>query len=108
MAKRNRQIVRRLAVALAIAVVALPFPAGAQFFGSNNNYGQRLNRPPPSRGFFSFPLFGNPGGGDQYNPFYRPAAPPVESFKAPAPRTIDKPSAARVMVIGCTLGEWAC
>jgi uncharacterized protein len=107
MAKRNRQIVRRLAIALAIAVVALPFPAGAQFFGSNNNYyGQRPNRPPPPRGFFSFPLFGNPGGGDQYNPFYRPAPPPVESFKPPPPRKLDTPPASTVMVIGDTMADW--
>jgi len=33
MAMQNRQFVRRLAIALAIAVVALPLPAGAQFFG---------------------------------------------------------------------------
>ena len=107
MAKRNRQILRRLAIVLAIAVVALPFQAGAQFFGSNNNYyGQRPNRPPPSRGFFSFPLFGNPGGGDQYNPFYRPAPPPVESFKAPPPRKLDTPPANTVMVIGDTMADW--
>src|SRR5580704_17246957 len=98
MAKRNRQILGRLAIALAIAVAALPIPAGAQFFGSNSNYGQRANRTPPSRGFFSFPLFGNPGGGDQYNPFYRPAPPPIESFKAPPPRKPDTPQATSVMV----------
>ncbi|HTC03078.1 MAG TPA: SGNH family hydrolase [Xanthobacteraceae bacterium] len=107
MAKRNRQMLGRLAIALAIVVAALPFPAGAQFFGSNNNYyGQRPNRPPPSRGFFSFPLFGNPGGGDQYNPFYRPAPPPVESFKAPPPRKLDTPPASTVMVIGDTMADW--
>ena len=108
MAKRNRQILGRLAIALAIAVAALPIPAGAQFFGSNNNYyGQRPNRPPPPRGFFSFPLFGNPGGGgDQYNPFYRPAPPPVESFKAPPPRKLDTPPATTVMVIGDTMADW--
>src|ERR1700686_716597 len=105
MARRNWQIVRRLAIALAIAVVALPFPADAQFFGSYNNYGQRSNRPPP-RGFFSFPLFGSPGGGDQYNPFYRPAPPPVESFKAPPPRTLDTPPATAIMVIGDTMADW--
>ena len=49
MAKRNRQMLGRLAIALAIAAAALPLPAGAQFFGSNNNYyGQRPNRPPPA------------------------------------------------------------
>jgi hypothetical protein len=113
MAMRNRQSVRRLAIALAIAVVALPFPAGAQFFGPNNNYyGQRPSRPPQPRGFFSFPLFGNPGGGgnggggDQYNPFYRPAPPPVESFKAPPPRKLDTPPASTVMVIGDTMADW--
>jgi hypothetical protein len=109
---RNRQILvrllGRLAIALAIAVAALPIPAGAQFFGSNNNYyGQRMNRPPPPRGFFSFPLFGNPGGGgDQYNPFYRPAPPPVESFKAPPPRKLDTPPATTVMVIGDNMADW--
>src|SRR5580704_17615905 len=105
MAKRNRQmlvrilvrILGRLAIALAIAVVALPFPAGAQFFGSNNNYyGQRPSRPPPSRGFFSFPLFGNPGGGDQYNPFYKPTP----------PRKRDTPPTTTVMVIGDTMADW--
>src|SRR5580698_5466751 len=108
MAKRNRRILGRLAIALALAVAALPIPAGAQFFGSNNNYyGQRMNRPPPPRGFFSFPLFGNPGGGgDQYNPFYRPAPPPVESFKAPPPRKLDTPPANTVMVIGDTMADW--
>src|SRR5580700_1081371 len=108
MARRNRQMLGRLAIALAIAVVALPFPAGAQFFGSNNNYGQRPSRPPPPRGFFSFPLFGSPGGGggDQYNPFYRPAPPPVESFKAPPPRKLDTPPATTVMVIGDTMADW--
>jgi uncharacterized protein len=109
MAKRNRQIHRRLAIVLAIAVAALPLPAGAQFFGSDNYYyGQRSNRPPPQRGFFSFPLFGNPngGGGEQYNPFYRPAPPPVESFKAPPPRKLDTPPASTVMVIGDTMADW--
>ncbi len=111
MAQRNRRFLRRilgrLAIALAIAVAALPIPAGAQFFGSNNNYyGQRPSRPPPSRGFFSFPLFGNPGGGDQYNPFYRPAPPPVESFKAPPPRKLDTPPTTTVMVIGDTMADW--
>ena len=107
MAMRNRQSVRRLAIALAIAVVALPFPAGAQFFGSNNNYyGQRPSRPPPSRGFFSFPLFGNPSGGDQYNPFYRPTPPPVESYKPPPPRKLDTPPTTTVMVIGDTMADW--
>src|SRR5580658_173872 len=107
MAKRNRRILGRLAIALAIAVAALPFPAGAQFFGSNNYYGQRPNRPPPSRGFFSFPLFGNPGGGgDQYNPFYRPAPPPVESYRPPPPRKLDTPPTTTVMVIGDTMADW--
>src|SRR5580692_4884340 len=111
MAKRNRQmlvrILGRLAIALAIAVAALPFPAGAQFFGSNNNYyGQRPSRPPPSRGFFSFPLFGNPGGGDQYNPFYRPTPPPVESYKPPPPRKLETPPTTTVMVIGDTMADW--
>ena len=96
----------RLAIALAIAVV-LPIPAGAQFFGSNNYYyGQRPTRPPPSHGFFSFPLFGNPGGGDQYNPFYRPAPPPVESYKPPPPRKLETPPAMTVMVIGDTMADW--
>ena len=106
MAKRNRQILGRLAIALAIAAAALPIPAGAQFFGSNNNYGQRSNRPPPSRGFFSFPLFGNPGGGDQYNPFYRPAPPPVESYKPPPPRKLETPPTTTVMVIGDAMADW--
>jgi hypothetical protein len=111
MAKRNRRILRRvlgrLVIALAIAVAALPIPAGAQFFGSNNYYGQRANRPPPSRGFFSFPLFGNPGGGgDQYNPFYRPAPPPVESYRPPPPRKLDTPPTTTVMVIGDTMADW--
>src|SRR3984885_13793799 len=115
MAKRNWQMLRRLAIALALAAAALPIPADAQFFGSNDNYyGQRPNRPPPQRGFFSFPLFGNPGGGyggngsggDQYNPFYRPTPPPVESFKAPPPRKLDTPPATTVMVIGDTMADW--
>src|SRR5580704_4395096 len=113
MAKRNRRILGRLAVALAIAVAALPIPAGAQFFGSDNYYGQRPNRPPPQRGFFSFPLFGNPGGGgggggggDQYNPFYRPAPPPVESYKPPPPRKLDTAPTTTVMVIGDTMADW--
>jgi hypothetical protein len=115
MAKRNRRILARflgrLAIALAIAAVVLPFPAGAQFFGSNNYYyGQRPSRPPPQRGFFSFPLFGNPGGGggggDQYNPFYRPAPPPVESYKPPPPRKLETPPTTTVMVIGDTMADW--
>jgi len=106
MAKRSRQVLGRLAIALAIAVAALPIPAGAQFFGSDNYYGQRSNRPPPPRGFFSFPLFGNPGGGDQYNPFYRPAPPPVESYKPPPPRKLETPPAMTVMVIGDTMADW--
>ena len=107
MAKRYRRMLGRLAIALAIAVAALPLPAGAQFFGSNNNYyGQRANRPPPSRGFFSFPLFGNPGGGDQYNPFYRPTPPPVESYKPPPPRKLETPPTTTVMVIGDTMADW--
>ena len=106
MAKRNRRILGRLAIVLAIAVAALPIPAGAQFFGSSNYYGQRPSRPPPSRGFFSFPLFGNPGGGDQYNPFYRPAPPPVESYKPPPPRKLETPPTTTVMVIGDTMADW--
>src|SRR5580700_11280534 len=109
MAKRNRRFLRRilgrLAIAFAIAVAAVPIPAGAQFFGSNNYFGQRPNRPPPSRGFFSFPLFGNPGGGDQYNPFY-PAPPPVESYRPPPPRKLDTPPTTTVMVIGDTMADW--
>jgi hypothetical protein len=100
-------MLRRLALALAISIAALPIPADAQFFGSHYDYGQRSNRPPPPRGFFSFPLFGSPGGGgDQYNPFYRPAPPPVESFKAPPPRKLDTPPANTVMVIGDTMADW--
>jgi uncharacterized protein len=112
MAKRNRRMLwrslGRLAIALAIAVAAAPLPAGAQFFGSYNNYyGQRPSRPPPSRGFFSFPLFGNPGGGgDQYNPFYRPTPPPVESYKPPPPRKLETPPSTTVMVIGDTMADW--
>ena len=115
MAKRNRQILGRLAIALAIAVVALPFPASAQFFGSPYYGQQRPSRPPPQRGFFSFPLFGNPGGGnggggggggDQYNPFYRPTPPPVESYKPPPPRKLDTPPTTTVMVIGDTMADW--
>ncbi len=112
MAKRNRRIVRRLAIALALAAAALPIPAGAQFFGSHYDSGQRANRPPPPRGFFSFPFFGGPGGGggggggDQFNPFYRPAPPPMESYKAPPPRKLDTPPASTVMVIGDTMADW--
>ena len=108
MAKRNRQIHRQLAIVLAITVAALPILAGAQFFGSQYEYGQRTNRPPPPpRGFFSFPLFGSPGGGsDQYNPFFRPAPPPVESYKPPPPRKLDTPPANTVMVIGDTMADW--
>ena len=97
----------RLAIVFAIAVVAVPFPAGAQFFGSPYYGQQRSNRPPPSRGFFSFPLFGNPGGGgDQYNPFYRPAPPPVDTYKPPPPRKLETPPTTTVMVIGDTMADW--
>jgi hypothetical protein len=101
MAKRNRHILGRLAIALALAVAAVPDPAGAQFFGSNNYYGQRSNRPPPQRGYFSFPFFGG-GGGD----FYRPAPPPVESYKPPPPRKLETPPTMTVMVIGDTMADW--
>jgi hypothetical protein len=100
MAKRNWQMLRRLAIALAIAAVALPIPADAQFFGSRNDYGQRSNRPPPQRGFFSFPFFD--GGGD----FYRPAPPPVESYKPPPPRKLETQPTMTVMVIGDTMADW--
>src|SRR6202051_2152848 len=106
MAKRSRQVLGRLAIALAIAVAALPIPAGAQFFGSDNYYGQRSNRPPQSHGFFSFPLFGNPRGRGQYNPFYRPAPPPVESYKPPPPRKLETQPTMTVMVIGDTMADW--
>src|SRR5579864_5979493 len=99
MAKRNWQMLRRLAITLAIAVAALPMPAAAQFFGSHYDYGQRSNRPPPQRGFFSFPFF---GGGD----FYRPAPPPVESYKPPPPRKLETPPTTTVMVIGDTMADW--
>src|SRR5579862_8892603 len=99
MARRNWQMLRRLAIALAIAAAALPMPAGAQFFGWRNDYGQRSNRPPPQRGFFSFPFF---GGGD----FYRPAPPPVESYKPPPPRKLETPPTTTVMVIGDTMADW--
>jgi len=93
-------MLRRLAIALAIAAVALPVPAGAQFFGWRNDYGQRSNRPPPQRGYFSFPFFG--GGGD----FYRPAPPPVESYKPPPPRKLETQPTTTVLVIGDTMADW--
>jgi hypothetical protein len=111
MAQRNRQRLhwRRPTIALAIFATAavLPVPAGAQFFGSHYQYGQRQTRPPPpQRGYFSFPFFGGGGGGDQFNPFYRPAPPPVESYKAPPPRKLETPPTSTVLVIGDTMADW--
>ncbi len=119
MAKRNWQRLfgRHAALALAAAltalgaVAALPVPAGAQFFGSQHyDYGQRMYRPPPQRGFFGsfFGGGGGGGGGDQFNPFYRPApAPaPVESYKAPPPKKYDTPPANTVLVIGDSMADW--
>jgi hypothetical protein len=111
MAKRNRQGLdwRPPAIAFAIfaAGAALTVPASAQFFGSHYQYGQRTTRPPPpQRGFFSFPFFGGGGGGDQFNPFYRPAPPPVESYKAPPPRKLETPPTSTVLVIGDTMADW--
>jgi uncharacterized protein len=110
MAKRNRQGLERWpAIALAIfgGVAALTVPASAQLFGSHYQYGQRTTRPaPPQRGFFSFPFFGGGGGGDQFNPFYRPAPPPVESYKAPPPRKLETQPTSMVLVIGDTMADW--
>lgn len=99
-------MLRRLAIALAIAAAALPIPASAQFFGSRYDYGQRSNRPPPQRGYFSFPFFGGGGGGGDFNPFYRPAPPPVESYKPPPPRKLETPPTTTVTVIGDTMADW--
>ena len=116
MAKRNRQILGRLAIALAIAVVALPFPAGAQFFGSTKLLRPAAPEPPAAAArLLLVPAFrqsrrrhggGGGGGGDQYNPFYRPTPPPVESYKPPPPRKLDTPPTTTVMVIGDTMADW--
>ena len=90
----------------------MPLPAGAQFFGSNSNYGQRAEPPAATARLLLVPAFrqsrrrGRGGGGDQYNPFYRPAPPPVESYKPPPPRKLDTPPTTTVMVIGDTMADW--
>lgn len=108
MAKGNWRRIDWLATALAAAVL-VPVPASAQFFGFRSDYGyygQRPSRPPPSRGFFSFPFF---SPGYQSSPFYQPAPAPAESYKAPLP-TPRKPDAppptSTVVVIGDTMADW--
>ena len=118
---------RRLAVALLIlaAGTALAAPAGAQFAGGRSAFDQRSGPEPVQfRDFFgddhrsSYPNNSyDPFGGDRrrssypnnsydpYNPSYR--RPQVyESIKPPAPRKVETPSTATVVVIGDTFGDW--
>jgi hypothetical protein len=103
MARRNsKRSGKSLGIALAIVAccTTLPLPAGAQFFGFpyGYGYGPRPTRPPPSRGFFSFPFM----NGDQ---FYRPPA-PTETYKAPSPRKQETPPANTVVVVGDSMADW--
>ncbi len=77
---------------------ALPLPVHAQLFGDRWGYDEPYRRPaPPGRGF-SFPFFGRPYGA--------PASPPVESYRAPAPRKADTPPTTTVVVIGDSMADW--
>jgi hypothetical protein len=92
-----------IALVIAAAAAAMVVPAGAQWFGDRfPGYGEPQSRPQPQqRNFFSFPSFGNPGGG----PFIRPPQ-PVESTKAPPPRKYDTQPPGTVVVIGDSLADW--
>jgi hypothetical protein len=112
---------RWLAVALLLLAVALAAPAGAQFAGGHSAFDQRSGPEPAQfHDFFggrsSYPNNSyDPFGGDRrssypnnsydpYNPSYR--RPQVyESIKPPAPRKVETPSTATVVVIGDTFGE---
>jgi uncharacterized protein len=93
---------RLMPVALAIATIVvgaagLPFAAHAQFFGGF--FGDRPARQgPPSHGSF-FPFFSRPYSA----PVSRP---PVESYRAPAPRKLEKTPARTVLVIGDSMADW--
>jgi uncharacterized protein len=110
------------AVSIVTAGLALTAPAGAQFAGGRSAFDQR---PGPVLVQFRDSFEGNRGwsypnhsydpswGGsrypnryyDPYNPFDR--RPQVyESIKPPAPRKVETPSTATVVVIGDSLGEW--
>jgi uncharacterized protein len=96
----------RLAIALAIAVVAslLPLVAHAQFFGTWDDRPAR--RQAPSGGFFSFPFFDRPY--NQPQPYNAPSGVPrpEESSKAPPPRKLDTQPASTIVVIGDSLADW--
>lgn len=83
-------------------VVALPWPAHAQFFGGWGfgggwGYSQPYRRPPPpSRNFYSFPYYNRP-------PAY---APPAESYHAPPPRKLETQPATSVAVVGDSMADW--
>ena len=113
---------RWLVVALLLLAVALAAPAGAQFAGGHSAFDQRSGPEPVQfHDFFggrsSYPNNSyDPFGGDRrssypnnsydpYNPSYR--RPQVyESIKPPAPRKVETPSTATVVVIGDTFGDW--
>jgi uncharacterized protein len=99
-----------LALTLVASAVAMPAPAGAQFFDDRYPYDQPSRRQQPqSRSFFSMPWDGDrprrPAPANPYGSFIRPPQ-QVESIKPPPPRKQDTPPTSTVMVIGDSLAEW--
>ncbi len=113
---------RAFAVTIVAAGLALTAPAGAQFAGGRPAFDQR-----PSLELVQFrDFFGGDRGwsypNNSYDPFwggrryphryYDPDNPfdrrpqVYESIKPPAPRKVEAPSTATVVVIGDSLGEW--
>ena len=99
------------AVSIVATGFALAGPAGAQFSGGRSAFDERVR--PESvqfRDFFRNPFWGDRGGYpnnsyDPYNPFnQRPQV--YEPIKPPAPRKVETPPAATVVVIGDSLAEW--
>jgi hypothetical protein len=95
----SKTIARRLIILAILAgaelAAALPLStsASAQFFPL---FDDRPRRQQPS----TFPLFG------PFQPQEVPKAPPVDYSKAPAPRKVEVPPTATIVVMGDSLADW--
>lgn len=104
---------------LAIFSVALTAPAQAQWWGNNDGYYQRRQRPQRSGGFFEDwfgPREPRPyyGGGEYERPVqphitHQPSGDSGGSSRAPAPRKTDKDAPApttSIVVLGDAMADW--